>query len=230
MVLDTTVERREAQTRTVDNVEQLRTLPKGVMRAAVKVDGVDGEGRYFERHVNRNGDLGGFVEDTAYAGKDTYVGAKALVLEKARMTDHSMIYGTTTLCEGAALQDDARFYSDGGIMRGWSRGFGDAHIAEWVLLEGNINVGGHVHVYGIDNERRTVLGGQGSLTGHMWIYDGINWRNEEDVVESDEHFGTQEQVDAFLSKLKNDKLVKGQEQIAGLVRHGQHQDMGGQSM
>ena len=97
-VLDTTVERREAQTRTVDNVEQLRTLPKGVMRAAVKVDGVDGEVRYFERHVNRNGDLGGFVEDTAYAGKDTYVGAKALVLEKARMTDHSMIYGTTTSC------------------------------------------------------------------------------------------------------------------------------------
>jgi len=224
---------------TVKNVEELRKLDSTV-KVAFFGD------REFTRHTNRNGDTGGFVERTASAGPDTYVGAKALVLDRAEMHKHSMAYGSVTLCENSALDGYARLYGEGSIMRGNSVGCDDAHIAEFVVAEGDIVLGGHMHAYGMNEIFMTRFSGWGKIDGDPWIYNGVNWKAAGEPVNSSEHFKTQEQVDAFLNGFKKDKL-RGQEQVAGTKTENREsqesgnpnpqsldttisQNMGGQSM
>ena len=159
-----TVNTRVPVSTPVKTLDKLRSLPIDVTTANLA-----GTDRTFTRHTNRNGDPGGFVESTAYAGPNTYVGVKALVLDSARMEDHSMIYGKKmTICGDACMMDYARVYGGNTTIRGHVVASAETHLAENLTVSGHLVFTGHSHAYGEGGKLK--LFGDAVIGGDVWMH------------------------------------------------------------
>jgi hypothetical protein len=100
----------------VSSIDALRSLPAEVKEATF------GE-RWFRRHVNKNGTLGGFVESTAKATEFVIISSGSLVLENAVVCNAARL-------DDATVSGDARVYecarlSDGIAINGKTEVFSD---------------------------------------------------------------------------------------------------------
>ncbi|MGA3020455.1 MAG: hypothetical protein ABSD68_00705 [Candidatus Micrarchaeales archaeon] len=124
---------------------------------------LNGKERKMERHRNKNGDVGGFVEETASAGEDTYIGKDALILDSARVycsalvRDNAQISGNARVSGDAQIYDKARVFGDASISDN-ARVFGDAWVSCDARVSDNARVFGDVWVSGStqisDNDNR----------------------------------------------------------------------------
>lgn len=118
-----------------------------------------GKEKRMERHVNKNGDVGGFVENSAKAYPDTYIGKDALVLDRAeishnaRVDGNAMAFGDAKVSWNAQVFGDAQVYDKASVS-------GDARVYDKAIVSGYARVGGEAKV-----------SGDASVTDHAEISD-----------------------------------------------------------
>lgn len=134
----------------VAGTEELRSLGKEVTQAVFReLHPATGESnprgyyldRVFVRHVNRNGDLGGFVESSATVDGTAYLGSKALVLDQAKVLEHSVVFGTATIEHGALVKGNAK-------VQGKARISGSAFVSNSADIRDDVEVGDNARVWG----------------------------------------------------------------------------------
>jgi carbonic anhydrase/acetyltransferase-like protein (isoleucine patch superfamily) len=130
----------------VNCISDLRTLDISVQHAELN-------GRFFSRHKNFYGTIGGFVEKTAKVAETAYIGPKALVLNNALVYGDAKIYDNAWVSGHAEVFDDAKVYGDA-LVSGNARVSGGAEVYHKAKIfgnaqvYGNAQVSGGAHVYG----------------------------------------------------------------------------------
>jgi carbonic anhydrase/acetyltransferase-like protein (isoleucine patch superfamily) len=140
-------------------VKSLDALPKLDKKINMAILDADGRKRTFKRQVNKDGSLGGFVEDSAMVGGDVVVAQAAIVegsaiisgsariLDGARVSNHAVIRGDVAVSGNARVGDNAELYGDAALS-GNAKAFGQCEIYDNARIYGDAEVFGNAHVYG----------------------------------------------------------------------------------
>lgn len=141
---------------TVKSFEGLTKLAKNINIGILEEDH---RKRTFRRQINKDRSLGGFVEDTAIAGKDVIVASKAIieggavvsgdtkVIGTARVSGSAVIRGEVTISQNAKVGDNAEVYGKV-TLSGNAKAFGNCEIYDEARIEGNAEIFGDARVYG----------------------------------------------------------------------------------
>lgn len=148
---------RKLRTRTtVKNINDLRRLNKKI-HMAILDDGTSK--RVFMRHINKDGGLGGFVEESAIVGKDviakettvvendSLVSGNVKLLNNATVSNHAVVRGDATIYGNASVRDDAEIYGNAKVY-GDAKVFGQCEIYDHAEIYGESEVFGDAHASG----------------------------------------------------------------------------------
>lgn len=149
-------ERKLRKQSTVKDIDELRQM-KNKINVAILSSGT--ATRTFRRHPNKDGTLGGFVEDGAIVGKDAIVASTALVegdavisgnakiLSNATVSDHAVVRGKAIISDKAKVGDDSEIYGNAQLS-GNAKVFGDCEVFDNAKVYGEAEVFGNAHVFG----------------------------------------------------------------------------------
>ena len=105
-------------------------------------------------HINKGGEVGGFVAYTASAGKNVFIGKDAQICDSARVYDYAQISGSAIIRENAQVYNEARVYGEA-IVSGSAQIYGKAGVWEiarvygFAHIYGFAGLRGYVQVYGV---------------------------------------------------------------------------------
>lgn len=138
------------------SIQALSRLQKGVNEAIIEEGAVK---RLFKRHANKDGSLGGFVEDGAIVGEDVTVAAGAVVENRpivsgsVKVLDHAVVSGHAVVRSNAVISGNARVGDDTEVcgdakIYGSAKAFGGCEIYDGAQVYGDAEVFGDARVYG----------------------------------------------------------------------------------
>ncbi|MCL5007955.1 MAG: hypothetical protein M1562_01765 [Candidatus Marsarchaeota archaeon] len=104
----------------VKSTDELRGIGSDIDTVMVESDDKNGKHiiRWFVRHTNMNGDVGGLVSTLANVSENTYIDAKSLVMDFAEVSNSAVI--NSLIGESASIEESAITDSDvgaGSIVR-----------------------------------------------------------------------------------------------------------------
>ena len=141
---------KRKSTAEVSEAFELRNLPFTITFARMECFG---GARYFIRHVNPDGTVGGFVEKTALATETTYVSPTALVLGKSNVTGYAKILDY-------AIVDGKAWVSEYAELHNFARATGNSWIMNHASLKDNAMISGNVWI-----RNDSVISGNTILSG-----------------------------------------------------------------
>lgn len=140
----------------IKNVDSIRKLDKKIGKAIIVEGTVK---RTFQRHINKNNLLGGFVETSAIAGEGVIIASTAIVendaivsgtvqvLENATISDNAVLRGSAVVSGNAKVGDNAELYGNAKAY-GSAKLFGDCEVYDHAAVYGEAEVFGDAVVYG----------------------------------------------------------------------------------
>lgn len=173
---------------TAVSLDSLRSLGKKISVATLK----DGEReRTFRRHTNKDGTLGGFVEDSAVTGEDVIVAQGAIVerdsilsgnskaLGRATITGHAVIRGSAVISGNGTVGDDAEVYGSARVS-GSAKVFGQSEVYDYAQVSGSAEVFGDAHVFGEASVSGTAkVYGSAQVSGSKKVRKGVIKKRDE---------------------------------------------------
>ena len=196
----------------VNKISDLQTLDISVQHAEFN-------GRFFSRHKNSDGTIGGFVEKTAKVAETAYIGPKALVFENAwvlgnaQVSGNAWVYGDALVGGMALVFGNARIYGDAQVF-GHARVSGNAQVHDDAQVSGDAwvcgyaNVLDHAQVY--DNAQvsgfakvynKALVYGDAQISGDAHICGNTNIKHGS--INLDYSFTSTAQVEEYLKSVEN---------------------------
>lgn len=143
----------------------------------VVLHGVDtGRERTFYRFTNANGDLGGFVESTAWGNMSptAYIGRNVVAMDASSIRDNAVVFGSVTLTDRAIVSDSAKVNGSTPkpiVLSDDVRVSKNANLRGIITMTGHSYVSGHAHLDG--SGKGIVLEDAAGVNGTAHLYDEV---------------------------------------------------------
>lgn len=152
---------------TVKSLAALMALKRGVNEAVLDEGAAK---RRFRRHTNKDGSLGGFVEESAIVGRDVIIAQTAIVENESILSGNARISGSATISGHAVIRSDVTVSGNARIA-GDAELYGNAQIDENAKIFGQCEIYDNAKVYGdaevFDDAK---VFGEAEISGKAKIY------------------------------------------------------------